>query len=30
MGETLMMRRRVNEEGLRVVKFFRLGEREVS
>ncbi len=28
MGESLTMRRRVNEEGLRVVKFFRLGARE--
>lgn len=28
MGESLTMRRRVNEEGLRVVKFFRLGTRE--
>ena len=27
MGESLTMRRRVNEEGLRVVKFFRLGAR---
>ncbi len=29
MGESLTVRRRVNEEGLRVVKFFRLGTREV-
>ena len=29
MGESLTMRRRVNEEGPRVVKFFRLGAREV-
>ena len=28
MGESLTKRRRVNEEGLRVVKFFRLGTRE--
>ncbi len=28
MGESLTMRRRVNEEGLRVVKFFRLGIRD--
>ena len=28
MGESLTVRRRVNEEGLRVVKFFRLGTRE--
>ena len=28
MGESLTMRRRVNEEGSRVVKFFRLGTRE--
>ncbi len=26
MGESLTMRRRVNEEGPRVVKFFRMGE----
>ena len=30
MGETLMKRRRVSEEGLRVVKLFRLGAREAS
>jgi len=30
MGESLTMRRRVNEEGLRVVKFFRLGTREAG
>ncbi len=29
MGESLTVRRRVNEEGLRVVKFFRLGTREI-
>jgi hypothetical protein len=29
MGESLTVRRRVNEEGLRVVKFFRSGTREV-
>jgi hypothetical protein len=28
MGESLTMRRRVSEEGLRVVKLFRLGTRE--
>ncbi len=28
MGASLTMRRRVNEEGFRVVKFFRLGARE--
>ncbi len=27
MGESLTMRRRVNDEGLRVVKFFRQGTR---
>lgn len=30
MGESLTMRRRVSEEGLRVVKLFRLGTREVD
>lgn len=30
MGESLTMRRRVSEEGLRVVKLFRLGTREAS
>ncbi len=30
MGESLTMRRRVSEEGLRVVKLFRLGTREVG
>ena len=30
MGESLTMRRRVNEEGPRVVKFFRLGIRDVD
>jgi hypothetical protein len=30
MGESLTMRRRVNDEGLRVVKFFRLGTREAE
>ena len=30
MGESLTMRRCVNDEGLRVVKFFRLGTREIS
>ena len=30
MGESLTKRRRVNDEGLRVVKFFRLGTREGS
>ncbi len=29
MGESLTVRRRVNEEGLRVVKFFRSGTREI-
>jgi hypothetical protein len=29
MGESLTMRRRVNEEGLWVVKFFRLGTRDL-
>ena len=29
MGESLTMRRRVSDEGLRVVKHFRLGTREV-
>lgn len=28
MGESLTKRRRVSEEGLRVVKLFRLGTRE--
>ena len=28
MGESLTMRRRVSDEGLRVVKLFRLGTRE--
>ena len=28
MGESLTMRRRVSEEGLRVVKLFRLGTRD--
>ena len=28
MGESLTMRRCVNDEGLRVVKFFRLGARD--
>lgn len=30
MGASLTMRRRVNEEGLRVVKFFRLGTSNVG
>ncbi len=30
MGESLTKRRRVNDEGLRVVKFFRLGTRETD
>lgn len=30
MGESLTMRRRVSEEGLRVVKLFRLGTRGVE
>ncbi len=30
MGESLTMRRRVSDEGLRVVKLFRLGTREFS
>lgn len=30
MGESLTMRRRVNDEGLRVVKFFRLGKRNAG
>ena len=30
MGESLTMRRRVNEEGLWVVKFFHLGIRDVG
>ena len=30
MGESLTMRRRVSDEGLRVVKLFRLGTRECS
>ena len=30
MGESLTKRRCVSDEGLRVVKFFRLGTREVS
>jgi hypothetical protein len=30
MGESLTMRRRVSDEGLRVVKLFRLGTREVG
>ena len=30
MGETLMMRRRVSDEGLRVVKLFRKGTREIG
>ena len=30
MGESLTMRRRVNEEGLRVVKFFRLETSDVA
>lgn len=30
MGESLTMRRRVSDEGLRVVKLFRLGTREAS
>ena len=30
MGESLTKRRRVSDEGLRVVKLFRLGTREVS
>ena len=30
MGESLTMRRRVNEEGLRVVKFFRLETSDVT
>ena len=30
MGESLTMRRRVSEEGLRVVKLFRLGTRKVG
>lgn len=30
MGESLTKRRRVSDEGLRVVKLFRLGTREVG
>jgi hypothetical protein len=30
MGESLTKRRRVYDEGLRVVKYFRLGTREAS
>ena len=30
MGESLTMRRRVSDEGLRVVKLFRLGTREAG
>ena len=30
MGESLTMRRCVEDEGLRVVKFFRLGTREIG
>ena len=29
MGESLTMRRRVSDEGLRVVKLFRIGTREI-